>query len=37
MSIHDVMNTSWEDIMGVLSCLPEKNSKGEIDILDLLE
>ncbi len=37
MSIRDVMDTSWEDLMGVLSCLPQKNKKGEIDILDLLE
>lgn len=36
MSIRDVMDTSWEDLMGVLGTMETSEKEEVIDLADLL-
>ena len=36
MSIRDVMDTSWEDLMGVLGTMETNDKEEVIDLADLL-
>ena len=37
MSIRDVMDTSWEDLMGVLGSLETSEKEEVVDMADFLE
>ena len=37
MSIRDVMDTSWEDLMGVLGSLETSEKEEVVDLVDFLE
>ena len=37
MSIRDVMDTSWEDLMGVLGSLETSEKEEVVDLTDFLE
>nr|DAD90216.1 MAG TPA: hypothetical protein [Siphoviridae sp. ctsgc4] len=37
MSIRDVMDTSWEDLMGVLGSLETSEREEVVDLADFLE
>jgi len=37
MSIRDVMDTSWEDLMGVLGSLETSEKEEVVDLADFLE
>ena len=37
MSIRDVMDTSWEDLMGVLGSMETSEKEEVVDLADFLE